>query len=735
MSVPKIILSICLLHLFVGGIFAQSNMSVLVVNAATDSTIGNANISMYCNGKMYSFVTGENGQVLIPNTMQTCVASIGASGFETIYNVRLSDVIINKFKLSKKNSLLHEVVITGQIKNVLAENSIYKVQIINAKKIQQQAVQNLAGVLKFETGLNQQQDNILGSALNIQGIGSQNVKILVNGIAVNGRENGNIDLSTIPIANAERIEYIKGPMSVMYGTDALGGVINIITKQAKKMFSTNIYLESINKINSNLQFGFSKRRHAISINVNRNFFGGWHSLDTFNRNLLWRPKLQYMTDLNYTYATSKGKIIYTPSFMQEQIINKGTPFVDPFEAYASDEYFKTKRFSQSLQTELNLDTNNKVNVLANVSLYKRVKNKYAINMMDLNKTLTSNIGDQDTSSFVDYTIRATYNNESKKRYNVLIGFETTSQNARSLKLLNQVHNITDIATFASLPIKLNKAVTIQPAFRLSHNSQFQSPVLPSINIKINANNKNTIRMSAARGYRAPTLKEMYLNFVDVNHNIIGNNNLKAESGLHLQTNLDSKIITNSKMKLLFNTNVYFNTIRNQISLAAIDIASNKYMYANRSNFKNLSFEWNCNWQLAKYNASVGFNANHIFTADSSKGISTFDLTTQQNIILNKKHTTLNIFYKFIYKQPILSVSNFGSDALYTSYLPNLHQADANISQGFFKNKCVVQLGVKNIFNLQNVVIQGTTNSAIHSSGNSQTVSPSRSGFVALRYGL
>ena len=76
--------------------------------------------------------------------------------------------------------------------------------------------------------------NILGASTNIGGIGAQNVKILLNGVPLNGSEAGFIDLNQININNVKRIETVQGPMSIMYGSNALGGVIILLLKKPRK---------------------------------------------------------------------------------------------------------------------------------------------------------------------------------------------------------------------------------------------------------------------------------------------------------------------------------------------------------------------------------------------------------------------------------------------------------------------------------------------------------------------
>jgi outer membrane receptor for ferrienterochelin and colicins len=72
--------------------------------------------------------------------------------------------------------------------------------------------------------------------MSMMGLSGQNVKILLDGVPMVGRQgtSNEINVNQIDVNSIERIEIIEGPMSVVYGADALAGVINIITKKAKK---------------------------------------------------------------------------------------------------------------------------------------------------------------------------------------------------------------------------------------------------------------------------------------------------------------------------------------------------------------------------------------------------------------------------------------------------------------------------------------------------------------------
>jgi outer membrane receptor for ferrienterochelin and colicins len=127
-----------------------------------------------------------------------------------------------------------------------------------------------------------------------------------------GRSNGNLDLDRIQVQQIERIEIIENAMSVNYGTNALGGTINIITK---KNHTQDWDAQVMGQIQSNQQYNFSSSlSHSnkyISSTVNYNLihFDGF-STDTL-RSLEWNPKTQHAVNaqLNFLVPNPPSKLI------------------------------------------------------------------------------------------------------------------------------------------------------------------------------------------------------------------------------------------------------------------------------------------------------------------------------------------------------------------------------------------------------------------------------------------
>src|SRR5690606_16986923 len=116
---------------------------------------------------------------------------------------------------------------------VKAENAAMPVTIITRREIELMGSRRLDEIMKEQTGVAVVNDIASGSraiGVQVQGFSSNYVMVLIDGQPMLGRNNGNFDLSRISVTNVERIEMIKGASSCLYGSDALGGAINIITR-------------------------------------------------------------------------------------------------------------------------------------------------------------------------------------------------------------------------------------------------------------------------------------------------------------------------------------------------------------------------------------------------------------------------------------------------------------------------------------------------------------------------
>ena len=151
-------------------------------------------------------------------------------------------------RMKPNTTTLGDVVVTGQYHPQSAENSVYAVRAIDNETIQRQGAIQLSDVLSKELNIRLSPDMATGeTGFSIQGMRGSNVKILIDGVPLVGRNgNGNnADVSQVNLNTIERVEIIEGPMAVNYGANALGGVINLITKSGStEKFSLGASLQA-----------------------------------------------------------------------------------------------------------------------------------------------------------------------------------------------------------------------------------------------------------------------------------------------------------------------------------------------------------------------------------------------------------------------------------------------------------------------------------------------------------
>lgn len=126
---------------------------------------------------------------------------------------------------------LDDIVVTGTRTAHRMSDAPVDVQLITAADIRNSGARDLAELLEREGGIYATRIAGRGSRIEIQGLSSEHVLILVDGRRMIGRINGAIDLTRLRLDSIERVEIVKGPSSALYGADALGGVINVITRR------------------------------------------------------------------------------------------------------------------------------------------------------------------------------------------------------------------------------------------------------------------------------------------------------------------------------------------------------------------------------------------------------------------------------------------------------------------------------------------------------------------------
>ncbi|RYY11916.1 MAG: TonB-dependent receptor, partial [Chitinophagaceae bacterium] len=434
---------------------------------------------------------------------------------------------------------LSEIVVTGQYKPQSLKQSVYQVKVIPGNVIRSMGPTNVQTVLQNQLNMRFQHDAATGgSNLSMMGLPGQNVKILLDGIPLIGRQgfNNEININQIDVHTIDRIEIVEGPMSVIYGADALAGVVNIITKkQSRDKYGVGLQLqeETIGKeygLNEgihiqNISAFVNKGKFYFNGNVGRNDFSGWK--DTAKgRELRWHSKRQFTGSAALGYKSKKLHTYYRFDGLDELLTNPAD-FPSSGEPAIDQEYI-SQRMMHQLQASYILGYRADINASASYTHFARqVYSSLFYPNGDVRGVSTPGLNTMTTIN--GFNFRASLQYRPYKFLSFQPGLDINLEDGEGERIKQGVQKVNDFAFYLTSEIKPLKNLNVKPGIRLIENSVYNAPpVVPSLHAKYNINARLDVRAAYARGFRAPSLRELYYDFVDASHNIVGNPNLKAE---------------------------------------------------------------------------------------------------------------------------------------------------------------------------------------------------------------
>lgn len=721
-------------------------IEIELIDSNKRNPVSNAMIRVQKTGsdEVITYFSDDQGKIKLTSVMYGMRYEISAVGFETITDTLTSRANIRIVMRPVVD--LDPIVVTAQYQSSTVNNSIQKVTVISRQIIDQSGANNLGDLLTYQTGIRLGNDNILGTTINLSGISGQNVKILIDGVPVIGRLDGNVDLSQLNLNNVERIEIVEGPLSVNYGTDALGGTINIITKKdSENKIDWNIhpYYESVGNYNISSSLAFRIKNQSFNLSIARNYFDGWSMIDPFiefphqrladtNRLRTWKPKEQINGEFRYKIGLKGWDFSPYYRHFNENIENRGQPLV-PYLETAFDDYYLTNRNDFGINIAKRFKKSG-LNIIAANNNYLRIKNSFLKDLTTLQKTFIQTEGAQDTSRYRLVNFRATYQFEFAKKIEMELGTDINAETAYGVRILNLEQAIGDYALFTTMQLKITKRIIIKPAVRIAYNTAYDAPIIPSLNLKW-TNKKLNIRASFARGFRAPSLKELYFDFVDINHNIQGNINLRAEYSWNYSAFLTwLKPVKSSLFK--FEYGVFYNDIKDLITLGMIQ--NNSYSYINIGDYSTFGNQAGISFRKNPFN--VGLTANYVGRYNPlSDELSTLkpyffspEISLNVGYSFGKNKYSLNLFYK--YNGQIQSFYLTDDGILETSEQKDYSILDLSFTSKWLNDNMTIVLGAKNLLDVSDVQIIGQTG-GVHSGTSNVNIARGISTFISIKYNL
>ena len=650
---------------------------------------------------------------------------------------------------------LEEVVVTGQFEPQSAQKSVYKVRTIAMEKIQARGAVRLQDVLNTELNIRFSQDMALGgSNLTMQGLAGQNVKVLIDGVPMVGRQgtSNEININQINVNAIERIEIVEGPMSVVYGADALAGVINIITKKTndgKIDLTARIHEETVGSEygtdqgihNQSLGAGYSWDRFSVRADLSRNYFGGWTGNAT-GREKQWHPKTQWLASGNVGYNTDHLNVYYRHDFLNESIVNPGEFGNAGSLIEALDQEYVTNRFMHQLQSTYKPGTQWDVTSALAYTDYTRKTISSTLNKNTGDRRLALGEGLQDVTRFGGFTARSTFQVRLNDRWSVQPGFDLNFENGEGGRIAEGVQSIQDYAVFVSAEWKVTPQLQIRPGIRSIYNSIYQAPpVVPSFNAKYTLNARHDFRLSYGRGFRAPSLRELYFDFFDASHSIEGNQNLEAELSHSFNGSWSWKMVDNQVHQVSTTVGGFYNTVENMIGFGQKPGNALITTYLNIDRFKTKGFTWNNKWKVAALEANVGLaytgRYNQLLEADES--VSEFiwspEVTSSVSYNFKKLGLLASIYHKYTGKTPFYELTSVnGEQVASLAEIGDFHWADITLRKNIGTHFSI-SAGCRNVLNVTNVNNTAVSTVGVHTGGGARPVGNGRSYFMSVTYSL
>ena len=276
-----------------------------VVQTAGGMPLADVNVSV--SDKPLGAVSSATGRFSLTGVSvgeHTVVASlVGYRRTRLQVNVAANAVSRVRIVLTPETTALPAIVVTGTRSAQSIQDTPIQTQVITKREINGTGVVDLGSLLAEQTGIAVISDH--GTGVQMQGFDPDYTLILVDGEPVIGRTAGTLDLDRFLVSNLEQVEIVKGSTSSLYGSEALAGVINLITRLPEKPFSASIRprFGTFGALNFTGELESRQKEFGISLFVDRSRSSGYDHT----------PETVSPTAPEYVAYTASPKVVYEPS--------------------------------------------------------------------------------------------------------------------------------------------------------------------------------------------------------------------------------------------------------------------------------------------------------------------------------------------------------------------------------------------------------------------------------------
>lgn len=483
---------------------------------------------------------------------------------------------------------ISEVVVTATRTPKLLKDVPYVTKVFTADDIRKADATNIQDLLttimpgvEFTFAMNQQ------TTLNMAGFGGNAVLFLIDGERIAGETMDNPDYNRLTLEDVERIEVVKGAASSLYGSNAVGGVVNIITRKPHDRFSANVFAH---------WGAYSSQKYGSVIGFTQPKIS---SLTTLQFTRVNDMDLKQQGDISKVFGNHtwniKEKLIWKPTKRLEMTAKTSYFFR---ERYASqDSHDRYRDLTASLKGVYKLTKADNIELTYLFDEYDK---------SDLNLQTRKDIRDYNNTQ---NSVRAMYNHTFAGIGTLTAGTDYMRDYLMSYQFAgdqSHIQNSTD--GFIQFDWDPSAHWNLIGGLRYDYfSASSKSRLSAKIGVMYKLNGWR-FRTSYAGGFRAPSLKELFMHFNMANvFTIYGNKNLKPENSDNFQISAEY-----TRRNYSFSANAFHNIFRNRIS-TAWNTALNGMNYLNTAKVSITGLDINAQ---TRFLCGIGLTASYVYTHEN-----------------------------------------------------------------------------------------------------------------------
>jgi outer membrane receptor for ferrienterochelin and colicins len=505
----------------------------IIVNK--DKTVSFANI-VILNTKIGT-QTDENGKFVIKNApigKQTIqFSSIGYKTKQLIIYVLEEKTIIINIEIEEENAQLNEVVVTGTMKETNINESPAPIQSFNPTFFRKNPSTNLFEALSMVNGVHPQLNcNVCNTGdIHINGMEGPYTMVMIDGMPIVSALSSVYGLSGIPNSMVERIEIMKGPASTLYGSEAVGGLINVITKKPSNAPKFNFDINKSSYHENNFDASSKVKIGKCDVLFSGNYF-------KFNKR--WD-----INQDNFTDITLQNRI----SIFNKWSLRRSQNRIFNIAA----RYLYEDRFGGEIQWKKNNRGGSEVYGESIFTKRMEILGSYQLPIDNQKVTLNFSFNEHQQNSvygsiFYLATQRIAFgqllwDKKLNKNHDALLGltyrhtfYDDNTPITQTIENKNTPDLISLPGLFAQDELTLNGKNKLLLGLRYDYNSKHGGITTPRLNWKFTPNKENIFRLSLGNGYRVVNLFSEDHASLTGSRKVLIVNELKPERSYN--TNLD-----------------------------------------------------------------------------------------------------------------------------------------------------------------------------------------------------